>query len=253
MTKVLQKRRKGKYFTLIELLVVIAIIAILAAMLLPALNRARDKARTTACLNQIKQLGMAYQGYIQDSEDSCSPFWGDAAAGKPLLTRVLIARGYVLPKMFLCPAMVNRDASITKRFTEVEPKFFDYSGGTMGTVQDQYPDYGYNFNFLGRTNMVAGSAPRKIGSIRLPSAMIMFAECNLVGSSKHGSDSLRSAFTTASLGILAARHEKSVNTAYVDGHVQSNRTNVVTPPPHVALDNPYLSEPFSLAASWKGE
>ena len=74
---------EAKIFTLIELLIVVAVIAILAAMLLPALNSAREKARGISCLNNHNTIGKAVQMYVSDNQDYFFPYshWTGGVSG----------------------------------------------------------------------------------------------------------------------------------------------------------------------------
>src|SRR5437588_7739 len=71
MCRTYAKATRG--FTLIELLVVIAIIAILAAILFPVFARARENARRTACISNVKQIGLAWMMYVQDYDETFPP------------------------------------------------------------------------------------------------------------------------------------------------------------------------------------
>ena len=93
--------RKERGFTLIELLVVIAIIAILAAILFPVFARAREKARQSSCLSNVKQLMLAVQCYSQDYDERLTP-WKTAVNG--VYWDVLIYPYVKNEQIFTCPS-----------------------------------------------------------------------------------------------------------------------------------------------------
>ena len=134
--------RRKRNFTLIELLIVIAIIAILAGMLLPALNAARDKAKATACTANLKQLHLAYTNYVFDNKewtlaggdrsraglfDAAAHYWGHS----------LIEANYMKEgKTFCCPSDPWQDVQGKSR-AEVH---YGLAIGTFGVYFERDPE-----------------------------------------------------------------------------------------------------------------
>ncbi len=126
------KIRKG--FTLIELLVVIAIIAILAAMLLPALARAREQARRASCMNNVRSLVQVSHMYSIDNNET---FPGSTTAGHTTPFASLTRAQYTVGALTRCPTM----GLATK------PAITGFAGKALAAGADsQRGDFGYNLN-----------------------------------------------------------------------------------------------------------
>lgn len=217
-------------FTLIELLVVIAIIAILASMLLPALNKARSSAKKIKCVSNAKQLGLGIMQYNSDNNGYYPPY--KQATSNYYWPVQLLVMKYTNEKVFFCPESSHAAGSPLGFTYSIKQKLCD-------SYEFCYADYGINYRYVAGSSFQVDNAhskvPAKESRLKQASSIILAADAFEGTKSMQTSGySLLSSFHPssgfqASNGYLAARHINSISMLWCDGHVSSELESPVRP------------------------
>jgi prepilin-type N-terminal cleavage/methylation domain-containing protein/prepilin-type processing-associated H-X9-DG protein len=226
MRKLLNGRNRA--FTLIELLVVIAVIAILSALLLPALARAKSSARRVNCVSNLHQIGVALRLYVDDFQ-KYPLYQARRIPGEP--ARNVFWDFKLLPylhdnqELFLCPGNLARHNDVTTNWSPQVPGF--------STAPNQ--SYGYNaygassstYTFDRRILGLGGGTdfPLMVSEnmIKVPTDMIAIADHNPF-CDDDGDGDLHPEYLFVT--ITGNHHGSVANVIYCDAHVESARTNV---------------------------
>ena len=241
-------------FTLIELLVVIAIIAILAAILLPALNSARERGRSASCLSNYKTVSTWNSMYLGENDDQLPPDSINMAPhGKYVawLSYLLVPNNTGM-EIVKCPSFINdysdRRACIESASTLKSN--WESGASDWGSAVTVYSQMGRNWYLSDSSyGLKLGG---KMTRVKKVSGTLLFADTYQGGSSRNtGWHIVSQTYSdNAYSGQLDGRHGGSVNCSYLDGHAESVKTNAgADRMTYTSSNSPYSS----FSGCWTGK